>query len=262
MKSAASWAVKALVEATPISGPALVVMTPAARRVTADPTTLQMARVLEPLAISSCWAAMVSAVSPDWVMRRPRSGRVGDGVAVAVFGGVVDVDGEAGEAFDHELAGEPGVPTGAAGGDGDAGGGAEVVVGEAHVAEVDFAGVEGDAAEGGVADGAGLLVDFLEHEVLVAGFFGLDGVPGDALGGEGAGIAGEVGQGDALGGEGGALAVLEEVDQCGCGGECRGRRRRGSIRRLRCRGRRAGLGGQRLACRARGRRGRRWRRLR
>ena len=30
-----------------------------------EPTTLQMARVLEPLAMSSCWAAMVSAVSPD-----------------------------------------------------------------------------------------------------------------------------------------------------------------------------------------------------
>ncbi len=44
----------------------------------------------------------------------------GDGVAVAVLGGVVDVDGEAGEALDHELAGEAGVPGGAAGGDGHA----------------------------------------------------------------------------------------------------------------------------------------------
>ena len=52
-------------------------------------------------------------------------GGVGDGVAVAIFAGVVDVDGEAGEALDHELAGEAGVPAGAAGGDGDAGGGAE-----------------------------------------------------------------------------------------------------------------------------------------
>jgi hypothetical protein len=48
-----SWAVKALVLATPISGPALVVMVPWASRVTAAPTTLQMARVLEPLAMSS-----------------------------------------------------------------------------------------------------------------------------------------------------------------------------------------------------------------
>ena len=38
---------------------------------TAAPTTLQMAMVREPRAWSSRWAAMVSAVSPDWVMSRP-----------------------------------------------------------------------------------------------------------------------------------------------------------------------------------------------
>ncbi len=75
--------------------------------------------------------------------------------------------------------------------------------------------VEGDAAEGGVADGAGLLVDFLEHEVLVAGFFGLDGVPGDALDFEGEFAAVEVGEGDAGFGEGGDFAVGEEVDVAG-----------------------------------------------
>jgi hypothetical protein len=37
------------------------------------PTTLQMARVLEPRAMISRWAARVSAVSPDWVMSRPRA---------------------------------------------------------------------------------------------------------------------------------------------------------------------------------------------
>ena len=78
-----------------------------------------------------------------------------------------------------------------------------------------MAGVEGDAAEGGVADGAGLLVDFLEHEVLVAGLFGLDGVPGDALDFEGEGFAVEVGEGDAGGGEDGEFAVGEEVDVAG-----------------------------------------------
>ena len=107
------------------------------------------------------------------------------------------------------------MPGGAAGGDGDAGGFLELLRGDGHVGEEDFAGVERDAAEGGVADGAGLLVDFLEHEVLVAGLFGLDGVPGDALGLEGAGVAVEVGEGDAGGGEGGDFAVLEEVDVAG-----------------------------------------------
>ena len=75
----------------------------------------------------------------------------------------------------------PACQAGAAGGDDDLGGGAEFGVGDVHFAEEDAAGVEGDAAEDGVADGAGLLLDFLEHEVLVAGLFGLHGVPLDAL---------------------------------------------------------------------------------
>jgi len=38
------------------------------------------------------------------------AGSVGNGIAIAVLGGVVDVYGKAGEALDHELAGEAGVP--------------------------------------------------------------------------------------------------------------------------------------------------------
>ena len=89
------------------------------------------------------------------------------------------------------------------------------MVGEVEVVEEDFAGVEGDAAEGGVADGSGLLVDLLKHEVLVAGFFGLEGIPGDALDFEREGTAFEVGEGDAGAGEDGELAVGEEVDVAG-----------------------------------------------
>ena len=140
---------------------------------------------------------------------------VGDGVAVTVLAGVVDLDWETGEALDHELAGEASVPGGSAGGDGDLAGVAEVFFGDLHLCEVDFAGGEGDAAEGGVADGAGLLVDFLEHEVLVAGLLGHDGVPGDALGLEWDGSAVEVGKGDAGASEDGDFAVGEEVDVAG-----------------------------------------------
>jgi hypothetical protein len=113
------------------------------------------------------------------------------------------------------LPARPGVPAGAAGGDGDAGGGAELGGGDLHVGQEDAAGVERDAAEGGVADGARLLVDFLQHEVLVAGLFGLDRVPEDALRVEFFGCAAEVGEDDAGGGERGDLAVLEEVDIAG-----------------------------------------------
>ena len=140
---------------------------------------------------------------------------VGDGIAVAVLAGIVDLGGEAGEALDHELAGEAGVPRGSAGGDGDLDGVAEVFGGDLHFLEEDLAGVERDAAEGGVADGAGLLVDLLEHEVLVAGLFGLDGVPQDALDFEGERVGVEVGEGDAGGGEDGDFAVGEEVDVAG-----------------------------------------------
>ena len=127
------------------------------------------------------------------------------------------------------------MPAGAAGGDGDVGGGAELLGGDLHVGQEDLAGFERDAAERGVADGARLLVDLLEHEVLVAGLFGLDGVPGDALDFQRERLAVEVGEGDAGGGEDGDLAILRGSGCCACGAGCRGRRRRGSTRLRRCR---------------------------
>ena len=51
--------------------------------------------------------------------------------------------------------------------------------------------------------------------MLVAGFFGLDGVPGDSLNFEGEWVVVEVGEGDAGFGEGGDFAVGEEVDVAG-----------------------------------------------
>ena len=81
-----------------------------------------MARVLEPLADELLLGGDGVGGFTGLGDEEAEHGGVGDGVAVAVFAGVVDVDGEAGEALDHELAGEAGVPAGAAGGDGDAGG--------------------------------------------------------------------------------------------------------------------------------------------
>jgi len=60
--------VKALVEATPISGPACVGIVPLASRVIMEPMTLQIASEGEPFDFASRWAASVSAVSPDWLM--------------------------------------------------------------------------------------------------------------------------------------------------------------------------------------------------
>ena len=51
-------------------------------------------------------------------LRDQQRHRVGaeDRIAIAPFAGVVDFDGNAGQIFDHELSGESGMPTGAAGG--------------------------------------------------------------------------------------------------------------------------------------------------
>ncbi len=67
--SAASWQVKALVEATPISGPAKIGSTMSASRAIELSTTLTSASVVWPLAFASRNAASVSAVSPDCEMK-------------------------------------------------------------------------------------------------------------------------------------------------------------------------------------------------
>ena len=69
------------------------------------------------------------------------------------------------------------MPTGAAGGNVDAGGVGEFFVGNLHLAQENLARVERDAAQRGVGNGPRLLPDFLEHEVLVAALFRLDRIP-------------------------------------------------------------------------------------
>ena len=69
MPSAASCVVNALVEATPISGPARVRSTSSDSRTSEDSGTLQIARVDRyPAAFAWRNAASVSAVSPDCEM--------------------------------------------------------------------------------------------------------------------------------------------------------------------------------------------------
>ena len=57
--------VNAFVDATPISGPAWVKITPSASRASVLPRTLQIERVYAPFFFASFIAAIVSAVSPD-----------------------------------------------------------------------------------------------------------------------------------------------------------------------------------------------------
>ena len=106
--------VKALVEATPISGPACVISVPAASRVIMDPTTLQIASVFEPFCFASRCAASVSAVSPDCEMTTVKRIRLDDGVAVAEFASVIHLDRQPRQTFNDEFAGEPRMPAGTA----------------------------------------------------------------------------------------------------------------------------------------------------
>src|SRR5580700_9927849 len=68
-----------------------------------------------------------------------------DGVAVTPLAGVIDLNRNAGEAFDHELAGLSGMPTGAAGHDVDLFRGAKFVFAELHFIEKDVPGIERNA---------------------------------------------------------------------------------------------------------------------
>ena len=56
-------------------------------------------------------------------------------------------------------------------------------LGNVHLVEEDFAGIERHARQQCVAHGARLLEDFLLHEMLEAALFRHDGVPGNVLDG-------------------------------------------------------------------------------
>ncbi len=139
-----------------------------------------MLRILAPEARAAFAAARVSAVlrlgdADDEV------GAAEDRVAVADLGGDFDLRGELGERFDPVASGHGGVGAGTAGEEVDALDSGDEFIGEADFGAVDEASGGVNAAAQGVFDGAGLLVDLLEHEVLKTALFGLAGGPGDAL---------------------------------------------------------------------------------
>ena len=138
-----------------------------------------------------------------------------DGIAIAEFAAVVHFDGNVRQALDHELAGERGVPTGAAGDDLDGLKILKFLLADVHLVEKDFAGFLRNSAEQRVAHGARLFEDFLLHEMLEAALFGHDGVPGDVLGGTIDGMALKIHEADALRREDGDFAIAEEEDAAG-----------------------------------------------
>ena len=102
---------KAFVDATPISGPACVITRPSDSRAIVEPITLQrpIVRHLSSLRASRA-AAIVSAVSPDWLIAMTALFDVEDRVPVPELGGVVDLDRDPRELLEEELRHEAGVP--------------------------------------------------------------------------------------------------------------------------------------------------------
>ena len=155
-------------------------MVPAASRVIIEPTTC---RWRESLSLWLCFALGRDRVRGFAGLRNQQRDRVGidDRIAIAPLAGVIDFHGYAGEGFDHEFTGQPGMPTGAAGGDIDFLQRLEFGFADLHFVEKDFSGVLRDAAQRGIADGARLLINLLEHEMLEAALLRHDRIPGDVL---------------------------------------------------------------------------------
>src|SRR5258708_22379970 len=136
--------------------------------------------------------------------------RIDDGVAIAEFAAVVHLDRNLREALDHELAGQSRVPAGAASNDLYVGEISEYFLGDIHLVEENLRGIERHTGEKSVANGAGLLEDFLLHVVLVAALFGHDRVPGNMLDGSLDGVAIEIQDADALWSEHRNVAISQE----------------------------------------------------
>ena len=86
----------------------------------------------------------------------------------------------------------------------------ELLRADIHLVQENAAGFLAHAAQRGVADGARLLKDFLEHEVLVAALFGHDGVPQDVRDLAVHGAAVEIAQPHAGWREDGHIAIGQE----------------------------------------------------
>ena len=184
----------ALVEATPISGPACVYTVPSVSRVAMLPTTLQMAR-------------LDTAVPLGLTKGRQRVGgfarlgdddgelvRLDDGIPVAIFGAVVDLDGNSRQRLDQEFADETRMPGRSARDDRDLPQSSKDILGEVDLLEKDVPLFERHPAQDGVSRGGRLLKDFFEHEVLVSAFFSRDRIPEHPLRGLGYRPSREVGE--------------------------------------------------------------------
>src|SRR2546425_7490318 len=121
-----------------------------------------------------------------------------DRIAVSIFTRIVHFDRQASQRFDHVLSRDGGMPARPAGKNSDISETLPLVVAESDILEVDSISIERKSAENGIADGRRLLVDFLEHEMLVTALFGHDRIPRDVLELRRARLAGRIKKADTV----------------------------------------------------------------
>ena len=140
--------------------------------------------------------------------RDHQRGVVQDRVAVAELAGELDLDGDAAPVLDGVLGDHAGVEGGAGRDDDDLVDVAQLLVGQAHLVEVQRP-LPRTPPQQRVGDGARLLVDLLAHEPVVAVLLGRGEVPVDVVGPALGGRAVEAGDADALGGQRDDLVLVE-----------------------------------------------------
>src|SRR5205085_10875419 len=100
-----------------------------------------------------------------------------NGIPIAEFAAIIHLDGHTGQLLDHEFSGKRGVPTGSAGYDPDLAKFLELLWRDVHLIEKNASRFLSDAAQSGVTNGAGLLINLFQHEVAVAALLGHGRVP-------------------------------------------------------------------------------------
>src|SRR6185503_19416399 len=98
-------------------------------------------------------------------------------IAIAELTAVVDLDRNPRQLFDHELSSQRRMPAGSTCHDFDLPEFAKLFGRDVHLVQENAAGFLSNTAQSSVADGARLLINFFEHEMLVAAFFRHDGIP-------------------------------------------------------------------------------------
>ena len=99
--------------------------------------------------------------------------------------------------------------------------GLEVGFADLHLVEENVAGFLRNPSQRGVTHRARLLVDFLEHEMLEAALFRLDGIPGNVLYRANDGLAVEIGEFDTVRGDDRHITVSEKENVAGVMKNCR-----------------------------------------